>query len=130
MVTAIANVYIYINNLPRVYVPNSLSFKDGRGESIVRTQALGGGASEIVVSDNVETHYGMVKFQMRSDVDNIENALIWRDNKTRGGNVIVLVDRFSDFNLTFKTANIINDVEYEIAAEGNFELEFHSEIPV
>lgn len=128
MVTAIANVYIYINNLPRAYVANSLSFKDGRGERIVRTQALGGGASEIIVSDNVETHYGSVKFQMRNDLENIENALIWRDRLNN--NVVVLADRFGDFSLTFKEATIINDVEYEIAAEGNFELEFHSKIPV
>jgi len=128
MVNALADVYLTINNLATMYSPNSLSFNDGRGERVVRTQTIGGGMSEIVVSDNIETHYGKVKFQMRNDLENIEKALAWRDNGS--GNVVVLTNRTGTFNLTFKQAIIVNNPDYELSSEGNFEIEFHSSIPV
>ena len=128
MPTGIYRPYIHVNNVNWVYVPNTIVFNDGRGERVVRNQALGGGASEIVTTDNVETHIGMIKFQLRSNSENFKNTLILRDRFDK--NVVVMSDPDSGFNLTFKQAVIINKIDYEVSAEGNFEIEFHSAIPV
>ncbi len=110
------------------YTPNSLSFKDGRGTRIVRTQTLGGGASEIVVSDNVETHFGEVKFQMRNDPDNIQRILAWRD-APKGGLTVSLENKTGTFSLHYSDMTVTNDVEYELQAEGNVEIVFQGSIP-
>lgn len=129
MATAVNNVYVYVNDLPIKYTPNTLSLNDGRGERVVRTQAIGGGATELIVTDNLETHKGMVKFQLRNDVELIELVLGWRDALDQ--NVVHLVFQQGDvsWSKTFKQATIINNVEYELQAEGNIEVEFETAVP-
>ena len=128
MVKGLANVYLKVNNLNIAYVPGSLVFNDGRGTRVVRTQSLGGGASEVVWTDNVETHIGKVKFQMRSDDSNVDNILFWRDNQDN--NVIVIESDSGDLHLTYKSIGIAEDPDYEIGAEANVELQFEGPRPV
>lgn len=128
MVKGLANVYLKVNNINIAYVPGTLVFNDGRGTRVVRTQSLGGGASEVVWTDNVETHIGKVKFQMRSDDSNVDNILFWRDNMDE--NVIVIESDSGDLHLTYKSVGIIEDPDYEVGAEANVELQFAGPRPV
>lgn len=129
MSTAINNAHLYVNDLPTLYLPNTLSYNDGKGERTVRTQSVGGGAVEIIVTDNLETHIGGVKFNLANNVDMVKKFDLWRDNFDQ--NVVVLVFEQSgiSWSKTFKQATVVNNPDVELKTTGVIAVEFQTAIP-
>jgi len=109
------------NNEPIDIIINSLTYKDGLGEDIVATVANGTNVSTII-SKNLETAKGMVKFSVPATS---ENATRVRARKIgTGTNVIKISDSSSDFSRTFTAMTLITDPEVQMQSEGVIELEF------
>lgn len=125
MATQLNDVMIIINNLPVAYTANSLSWKDGLGESSVRNAVIGGQKTEQVFSQDLSTKFGMVKFSMPSTIENEGKKRTWKLNKNN--NVVQLIGPpGSGFAKVFTQASILGDPETSAATDGNIEIEFNT----
>ena len=121
----LANPQVEVNGLSVAIVPNSLSFTGGGGEQTVKSQSSGGASVEQVFSDNAESKFSMVKFDLYSTDENISNARIWKfnlDNNT----ISVTGGPNSDTHRIFNEGALTNDYEVNLKNEGIFSLEFHT----
>jgi len=90
-----------------------------RGEQNVRAQSAGGGAVDIVVSQNVETNLSKLNFSLYPTEENIAIA---RDLKSKPGeNVFQVID--GNFSRTITNATVINDYDVNLGADTTIDLE-------
>lgn len=117
------NPTVEVNDNPIAIVPNSLSYKKGRGEKSVKAQSAGGNAIETVVTQNAETKVSMVKFKLYPTKENFDLADVWIDNIN--GNTI----RLSEGELTesFRGMVTTNEPERMVGADGELEIEFQGQ---
>ena len=128
---ALANPSIVINNEPVAVVPNSVKYTEGTGEQTMRAVSTGGGGVEQVYSDNVETSFSKLMFEVLNDVQTIEDARGWKKNANR--NVVVLTGNTSDgatLRRTFNQAAILNDYEVALGSDTTIPIEFSSNAAV
>jgi hypothetical protein len=123
------NPAITINNIDVKFKPNTLSFTEGFGEYKVRARSGGGGATDTIFSRDIETAYSTVKFNLLTTKDQVELARLWKSKDNT--NTITITDSDSQGNQlisrTFKFAAMINDPPVNITADGDVEIEFHSD---
>ena len=123
------NPTLYINDVNVKFKPNTLSFTEGFGEYKQRTRSAGGGATETVFSRDLETAYSVIKFNIYTTKDQVELARLWKT--LNNVNVITITDiSIEDGELlsrTFKFAAMINDPPINATADGDVEIEFHSD---
>lgn len=125
MSTQLNDIAILVNNSQVAYTANSLSWKDGFGEYSVRNAVVGGGQTEQIFSQALESKFGMVKFTMPSTVENEANKRAWKVNKNN--NVVQLIGPpGSGFSKIFTQASILADPETAAATDGNIEIEFNT----
>ena len=116
--TQISDPEIVVNDITVYVVPNSVSYKSGKGESNVKVQSAGNGLTAVVVSRNVETQKGYVKFSVQSTKEAIALKENWQSNV--GGNVIEL----GSVNQTMSNSTMTNDPEINLTDDGVVEMEF------
>lgn len=130
MSTQQSDAVVNVNNDSVGIVPNSLAFTEGLGDQKILPVSDGGGRVAQVFANDLETAFGMVKFSIRSTIENIELARSW---KVAGNtNVIVISgddDEGNDFIRTFTQASLASNYEVAIGTEGNIEIEFQSNSP-
>jgi hypothetical protein len=114
----ISDPSVVVNDITVNVVPNSVSYKSGKGEQSVKVQSAGNGLVSVVTSTNVETKKGMVKFSVYSTEQAIALKELWQSNG--GGNVIEL----GSVNLTMSQGTMVNDPEITLSDDGKVELEF------
>ena len=129
MPTQISDPSVVVNNVTVAIVPNSLEFDEGLGEQEILVQSAGGGVTEQVFSDNVETALGMVKFSMRSTVANIELARAWKSNRNQNAVTITATTDDGTFARTFTNAAIVSNYTVGLASDGIIEIEFKGDRP-
>lgn len=129
MATQISDPSVVVNNVGVAIVPNSLEFTEGLGEQEILVQSAGGGVVQQVFSDNVETSLGMVKFSMRSTVDNINLVRAWKSNRNRNAVTVTATNDDGTLTRTFTNAAIVNDYSVGLASDGVIEVEFKSDKP-
>jgi hypothetical protein len=128
---AISSPIITVNDEPIAIVPNSVKFKEGKGEQKVRAASTGGGEVEQVFSDDVETNFGMVSFEVYPTAFSIKQAREWKSN--RNNNVVGIAGFTPDgasMERTFQKASLPNDYEVPLGSETTIELEFKSNAAV
>lgn len=119
------DIIILVNNKQIAYTADSLSWKDGLGESSVRNAVVGGGQTEQIYSEDLATKVGMAKFSMPTTVENEALKREWKVNKNE--NVVELVGPSgTNFSKIFTSAAILDDPESNAATDGNIEIEFQS----
>lgn len=118
----LANPTIQVNDSTISILPNTLSYKSGKGNVTSRAQSAGGNSISIVVTEDATTKVSMVKFKMINTKTNIELVEGWQDNSQTTGNTI----RFSDGDLTksFRAMNIEEDPEIMLTSDGEIDLVF------
>ncbi len=106
--------------------PNSLSFKEGFGSRTMRSASIGQGKVEQVYANDAESAIGMVKFELPTTPANIGLVRSWL--QLENANVVGIAGSTSegDVTKTFTQAAVTNDPENNIGADGNIEVEFHS----
>ncbi len=125
MSTQLNDIAILVNNQQIAYTADSLSWKDGLGESTVRNAIVGGGETEDVFSEDLATKVGMVKFSLPSTIENEANKRNWKLNKNN--NVVELIGPSgSNFTKIFTKAAILDDPETSAATDGNIDFEFRT----
>ena len=112
---------IIINNEQIEYVPNSLEYQLGEGERKVETQTAGGGLVSVVVTEDATTNKSMVKFEMRSTLENFDLVDSWTG---LGANHIILADAASGFKQVFDFMTMTGHPSRKLAADGKVECEF------
>jgi len=117
----LANPTIEVNDAVIGIVPNSASFKTGKGDINIRAQSAGGNSIDIIRTDNAETKISMVKFKLYNTKTNIALVRNWQDSVT--GNTINLSD--GNFVVAFREMFVITDPEYSLGADGELEVEFN-----
>jgi hypothetical protein len=131
MSIVISSPSVIVNNEPVAIVPNSVAYTEGKGEQNIRAASVGGGSVEQVFSQNVETNFSMVKFEIFNDANSIELARLWKTNLNR--NVVQIAGKAPDgstLQRTFQNAAILNDFEVSLGSETTIELEFKSDAAV
>lgn len=125
MGTQLNDVTILVNNEQIAYTADSLSWKDGLGNSSTRNAVVGGEQVEPIYSQDLATKVGMVKFAMPSTVEADELKRTWKLNKN--ANVVELVGPSgTTFSKIFTSAAIDDDPEVNAGTDGNVEIEFSS----
>lgn len=118
----LANAVVSVNNTAIVYVPGSLKYNEGLGETKMVSQAGGGGQVQIAVAEDITTKKGKVSFELLPTATNIALARTWKVNSN--ANVVKLSATGSDFSKTFTAAAIVNDYEVNLSADGKIGLNF------
>lgn len=126
MATQLANAAVTVNNNVIAIIPNSLGFTEGLGEQVQRAASAGGGSVEQIFSENIETNFSMVKFEIPATIENIELARGWKVNKNQ--NLVQIAGRTPEGTLTrsFSQAALINDYEVLLGSDTNISIEFRA----
>jgi hypothetical protein len=128
METALANPTIIVNGIVTGIVPNSVTYTEGLGEQNQRTQSSGGGATQVIYSQNVESNISMVKFSVYPTIQGgaggSTNALDllrgWKENTNN--NVIQITA--PNFQRSFTSAALTTNYEVALGADTTIEVEF------
>lgn len=118
---ALSTPGISVNNVPISIVPNSFTFKLGKGEINVRAASTGGGATEPVHTENAETKIGMMKWEMYVTTENKQLISSWKDGI---GSNFVSAQQAGDAPISMGSASMVNDPDFEASADGTVEVEF------
>ena len=126
--SVLSNPAIIVNNQAIGFKANSLSIKMGKGEKSVKGVSLGGGLSEIAVSDNIEDRVGMAKFSLYTSKENMDLFNIWKNVLNSSGNTIKITDEQNGFTATLPRAVVTNDPDMNFGVDECFEVEFKGEV--
>lgn len=124
----LADPSIVVNDAPINIVPNSVVYKEGAGEQTVRAASTGGGNTTQVYSNNVETNFGMVKFEFFPAPQDIN--FFRQVKKNLNNNVVVLTGTTADgksLRRTFNRSSLLTDYEVSLGTDTTVELEFNSD---
>jgi len=120
---SLSNPTVEVNDQPIAIIPNSLSFKPGQGDKTVKTQSAGGGAIEVVISEDATTKKSMVKFKLTNTKENFDLAKIITSNIS--GNTIRLSE--GEMVESFRGMVVTTEPERMIGADGELEIEFEGQ---
>lgn len=123
MSRTLANPVVEVNNAIIAIVPNSFSFKSGKGNKTLRPQSAGGNSIQTIVTIDAETKKSMVKFSLITTKQNDEYKDAWQD--AVDGVLINASD--GDWAKTFRKMHIIEDPETSTGAEGVTEISFEGQ---
>lgn len=117
----LANPSVQVNDATIAIIPNSASYKTGKGDINVRAQSAGGNSISIVKTENAETKISMVKFKLYNTQNNVALVREWQDSVD--GNTINMSD--GSYIESFREMYIISDPEIMLGADGEIEVEFN-----
>jgi len=127
MSIALADPSIVVNNEPVAVVPNSVKYTEGDGEQTMRAASTGAGGVQQVYSQNIETNFSKIMFELFNDIDSIEDLRGWKKNSNM--NVVVLTGKTPDGKVlrrTFNQSAVLNDYEVNLGADTTINVEFSS----
>ncbi len=127
MPTQLSAPAVSVNNEVVSVVPNSVKFTEGKGEQTMRAASSGGGQTEQVYSDNVETAFSMVSFEIYATVESIALAREWKSN--RNVNVVQVAGSTPEGRLTrtFSQAALLSNYEVALGSDTTIPIEFSSQ---
>ena len=122
----VADALVTVNNDPVAIIPNTVMFTEGLGEQSIRAASAGGGQTEQIYSNNIESNFSKVVFEMPATIENIAKAREWK--AARNTNVVQITGRTPEGRLSrsFTQAAILNDYEVPLGTETNISIEFKS----
>ena len=130
MAVQLTDAAVIANNEVVGIKPNSVKFTEGFGEQSVRVMSSGGGKTEPVIANNVETNKGKFMFAIPATVDNIALARQWKSQPGRNVFQVAGSTVEGDVTRTFTQATVVNDYEVPVATEGDIELEVEGNSPI
>ena len=110
----LSNPTVEVNNQVIGIVPNSVKYKNGKGDKNLRPQSAGGNSIEMIATENAETKKGMVSFELYNTQTNDDLVASWQD--AVDGVAIRLSD--GSFVKPFRRMHVINDPEFALGADG------------
>jgi hypothetical protein len=116
---SLSNPTIEVNDDTIAIVPNSFSYKPGKGDKGVKAQSSGGDGIEVVITENAETKKSMVKFKLYNTSRNLQLVKDW---SAQFSNTIRASE--GDISESFRDMVITAEPERMIGAEGELEIEW------
>lgn len=116
----ISNPIIKLNGTTISIVSNSLSYKLGTGDKVIRAISAGGNSITPVITDNVETKLSMLKFSVPNTADGLKISRQVADNGEN--NEIEIAD--DDLQVAFTNMALMTEPERPLTQDGVIELEF------
>ncbi len=119
----LSNPTVEVNNTAISIVPNSLSYKDGKGNTNLRSQSAGGDSVEVIKTVDAETKKSMVKFSVITETANIRLKEEWQ------GALNGVTIRLSEgtFLKSFRRMHVMEDPEVTTGADGATEINFEGQ---
>jgi hypothetical protein len=129
MAETLTDATVVVNNDTIAVLTNSITFTEGLGEQKMRVVSLGGGATEQIYSNDLETNFSTVSFDLPSTSGpdgNIEKAKIWKANGN--ANVVQVAGENADGSIvrTFTGAAVTANYEVNIGVDATISIEFTS----
>lgn len=121
MSEALANPTLIINNVAVPVVPNSVKYKEGKGEQTMTAQSAGGGSVQTVFAQNVEGNLSFLGFSIKNTPENIEAARGWKNLKNANAATIT---GDGGFSRAFNNMALTNDYEVNLGADTTIDIEF------
>jgi hypothetical protein len=121
---------VIANNEAVAIVPNSLSYTEGLGEQDVAAASLGGGATEQVYSENVESACSKLMFALPTTPENIQGARAWKTNRNRNVFQIAGDTGEGEVTRTFQQASLTGDYEVNVGVDGQIDIEIKSQAAI
>lgn len=122
----LANPTVTVSNVVVAVIPNSVTFTEGLGEQNIRAASGGGSNVEQIFSNNIETNFSTVKFDIPATPDNIALAREWKVKQN--ANLVQISGRtVGDGKImtrTFSQAALLSDYEVALGSDTNISLEF------
>lgn len=120
----LSDATVIVNNEAIATVPNTIAFTEGLGEQNVKAASIGGGAVEQIYSNDLQSNFSMVKFEIPSTPENIELARSWKFN--RNNNVVQIIGETLEGTVTrtFARAALTGNYEIGIGSDSSIPLEF------
>lgn len=116
----LSNPTIEVNSGIIGIIPNSCSYKRGKGDISLRPQSSGGDSIEIVKTEDATTKKSMIKFSLYNTKTSRDLFAGWQESID--GNTIRLSD--GNFVESFRQMFVITDPEVALGADGNVEIAF------
>lgn len=116
----LSNPSIEINDVSISIKPNSVMFKDGKGNKTVRAASAGGDSITLVVTDDATTKISSLSFVLFNTEQNVGYKRQWQG--LADGATARLVD--GGFNTVFREMHVTDDPEVALGAEGEMTVAF------
>ncbi len=122
----VSDAAVIANDEVVMIVPNTLVYTEGFGEYKVRGMSIGGGKTEQVFSEDLESAMSKINFELPTTIENIKLARQWKALKNQ--NVFQIAGSTPDGNVTkvFTQAAVVNDPEIGIGTETSIPIEIMS----
>jgi hypothetical protein len=122
----LSDAAVVVNNEAVAVIPNTVKFTEGFGEQKMRAASIGDGKVEQIFSNDVETSFSKIMFEVPTTVDNISLVRSWK--ALQNGNVVSIAGTNSEGTITrtFQKAAILGDYEVEIGSEASISVEMSS----
>lgn len=117
----LATPTVAVNDDTIEILPNSLSFKTGRGDYALRTQQSGDGVT-VIANRNAESRLSMVKFTLIMTDANHEKVESWLNDRENNGSTIDVFD--GNVQVAFQQMYIVSEPERQTGSDGTIEVEF------
>ena len=117
----LSSLVLEIDNEIISYCPNTLKYKDGRGEYAVFTESLGDGTVNTLFSEDDENKISSVIFEIYTTSDNVALKDTWKENTT--GLSVTVSDSRTGYARSYTKMIMTNDPEISVAQDGKIEIE-------
>lgn len=116
---------IKMNNDVIGIVPNSFKYKSGAGEVKVRAASTGGGNAKSVHTQDAETMFSTMSFEIYPTFDNVAHIRDWQDQVQANTLEAMQAGKGSqkDFLVAFKGVSVTNDPDIEAGADTKITIE-------
>lgn len=115
---------VEVGDEPIAVMPDSVTFTEGLGEQTMRAASIGGGAVEVIFSNDLSTGFSTIKFDMPSVIKYIDMAKDWKQNGN--SNTISISGKAGSDSITrtFSKAALTMDYEVALGPDGVISVEF------
>ena len=118
---SLSNPTIAVNNIPIEIVPNSFKFQPGYGETKVSAASVGGGITNTIHAENVETKIGKMTWEMYVTPD--VQALVYEWKQLTAANAISAIQAGQP-PAVMSGASMTNNPEFTASSDGKVSIEF------
>lgn len=123
MGTQIAAPVLRINNNTVAHKANTIEYDEGLGEQNVYAASLGGGLTEQIYSDDVETAFSTVEFELPSTITSVNLVRDWKIKKNTNRIEIEQETPDGSFTRIFTQASVLNNYKVGLGTDKMIKVE-------